>query len=860
MRDELIQNAIAANRSCFVAHVRKADSSIQTVAEHLRKVSGLAALGAQKINLSQAGQIQGLMHDFGKFSKQFQNYIKSATALIHSDKVNQDMDGEWVNAKGLKGKIDHSTAGAQWVYQTLRDLRGDGQFGKKEALCAQMLALCMASHHSGLIDCIDADGRNTFKTRIEKADKDTHLVECCAQADAALLAQAQALCSPELVQEIWVVVDRVLKTPGVTDKLKEFQLGMLTRFLFSTLIDADRMDSADFENPTNTAHRSQGTPDWTVPIVRLENHLSELSVSSASEPSRIDVKRREISQRCKARAFERQGIYTLSVPTGGGKTLASLRYALHHAQTHKLDRIIYIIPYTSIIEQNAQAVREVIEVAGEPRPWVLEHHSNLEPEQQTWQSKLFTENWDSPIVFTTMVQFLETCFAGGTQSPRRFHQLAKTVLVFDEIQTLPIKCVHLFCNTLNFLVDHAQTTALLCTATQPLLDKVPEPKYGELRLSENHELVGDRKALGEVFEELERVEVINRCEVNGWSLDALRDFVLQQFQQTQSVLVIVNTKAWAQKLYLACQTAGVNQEALFHLSTNQCAAHRKALLDGSDGIKRRLKTGKPVLCVSTQLIEAGVDVSFACVVRFLAGLDSIAQAAGRCNRHGELKDANGQAVKGKVYVVQPDKESTEMLTEIEVGKACAERVFREITAGQLHGVAVSPTAIRQYFEYFFYDRKGQMCYPLGDGSGRNLLTLLSDNTGNVYPYKNDWRKQNRQAPLLMQSFMEAGKAFKAIDAPTQSVIVPFEEGANLIAELCRLDPSYPEFYKTLKQAQKFSVNVFPNVWEQLMHAQALKPIQDTGLYFLLDQHYDQCFGVTTSVTAATPTMRLGGVL
>lgn len=843
--------------SSFVAHVRKADRSVQTVSEHLCGVAAKCGGLSKKAGLTKAGEIQGLMHDFGKYSLQFKNYISSATELL-----NPDIDDEWVDFKGLKGRIDHSTAGAQWVYQTLKNLRDGGQYDKKDELCAQMLALCIASHHSGLIDCIDVEGKDTFKKRIEKADKDTHLTECITNADPTLLVKAKALCSSELVSEIWTLVDRILKTPNAIDKVKEFQMGMLARFLFSTLIDADRMDSADFENPRNGSQRSQGMPDWAVPVARLEAHLQMLATSSVGKPSDIDIRRREISQKCKDRATEEQGIFTLSVPTGGGKTLASLRYALHHAQKHQLDRIIFIIPYTSIIEQNAKAVREVIESTDDPRPWVLEHHSNLEPEKQTWQSKLFTENWDSPIVFTTMVQFLEACFAGGTQSPRRFHQLAKAVLVFDEIQTLPIKCVHVFCNALNFLVDHAKTTALLCTATQPLLNKVPEPKYGQLRLSGGHELVGDSASLNQVFAQLDRVEVINQCESQGWSPEVMRDFVWQQFEKTKSVLVIVNTKEWAQKLYLTCQEKGVAQETLFHLSTNQCAAHRKALLDGPCGIKSRLKAGQPVLCISTQLIEAGVDVSFACVVRFLAGLDSIAQAAGRCNRHGELQDTNAQSVKGKVYVVKPDRESTEMLHEIEEGKRCAQRVFDEMADAHLPNKAVSPEVIAQYFKYFFYARKDQMCYPLGDGSGRNLLSLLGDNRrgqgGNGG--KNQMRERQGKEKLLMQSFMEAGKAFKAIDAPTQSVIVPYGDGANFIAELCRLDPNFPEFYKTLRQTQKCSVNVFPKVWEQLMRAKAIRQIQDTGVFFLLDQHYDRSFGVVVDAVLANPEVKLGGVL
>lgn len=832
--------------SQWIAHVRHEDGAIQTVASHLLGVGDKSAAIAQKMGLARAGKIQGLLHDFGKYSVQFRNYINSATGRLNSQSINQDIDGELVDTAKLKGTIDHSTAGAQWVYQALMGTVGTGSFEIKKELCAQMLAVCIASHHSGLIDCINAAGDNSFKKRIAKDDKDTHLTECLLNADVALLQKAQTLCSPELVNELWTIVQDILTTPAASNMVKEFQLGMLTRFLFSALIDADRMDSADFENPQNIAQRSLNKPDWAIPIKRLETHLQRMAAAPVDSPSAINHIRQDISQKCQERAYEQQGIYTLSVPTGGGKTLASLRYALHHAQSHQLDRIIFIIPYTSIIEQNAKAVRDVIESEEDERPWVLEHHSNLEPDKQTWQSKLFTENWDSPIVFTTMVQFLEVCFAGGTQSPRRFHQLAKAILVFDEIQTLPIQCVHMFCNALSFLVNHADTTALLCTATQPILNEVPQPKYGQLQLNQDHELAGDWTPLNRVFAQLDRVEVINRCETQGWSPEVMRDFVLEQFQQTHSVLVIVNTKEWAQKLYITCQAEGIAEDALFHLSTNQCAAHRKALLDGPFGIKRRLEAGQPVLCISTQLIEAGVDVSFACVVRFLAGLDSIAQAAGRCNRHGERTDAEGNQIKGKVYVVKPDREGTSMLPEIEVGKRCAQRVFDEMADAHLPNSAVSPAVITQYFKYFFYERKDQMCYPLSDGSGRNLLSLLADNRrgqgGNGG--KNHIREQKGKEKLLMQSFMEAGKAFKAIDAPTQSVIVPFEDGANLIAELCRLDPNHPEFYKTLRHTQKFSVNVFPNVWERLMKARAVMPIQDTGIYFLLDSCYDKAFGLS----------------
>lgn len=199
----------------YTAHFRKTDSKSQSVAEHLMGVASKAQPLAGKIGMPMGGNVLGLMHDFGKFSEAFQNYLASAT-----DQLDPDRDDTWVDAKALKGKIDHSTAGAQWVYQTLQNFRGDGQFGKREELCAQMLALCIASHHSGLIDCIDADGKNNFVKRIQKDDKDTHLTECKTNADVALLVKAQSLCTSDLVEEIWRLVDRILKTHDVSDKVK----------------------------------------------------------------------------------------------------------------------------------------------------------------------------------------------------------------------------------------------------------------------------------------------------------------------------------------------------------------------------------------------------------------------------------------------------------------------------------------------------------------------------------------------------------------------------------------------------------------------------------------------------------------
>jgi len=382
----------------IIAHVRSSDLEEQTLEQHLSEVSLIVGRYASKIGMEKAGQLLGLMHDFGKYSQQFQTYIQSATGLLDSD-----IDDDWVDSKALKGKIDHSSAGAQWVWKELSKYGSGGQ-GK---LCGQILALCIASHHSGLIDCLAPDGMDGFIKRMYKNDDRTNLNECLQKADQVILDRACKLADKNLIismlEQIKQIFQHMQTNQELSNKIKAFYLGFWTRFLFSCLIDGDRINSADFENPHYPSIRSNDDQIcWDIPIERLESFLSTLQIRN-----HVDIVRRDISDHCKTKATNAQGIYSLTVPTGGGKTYASLRFALHHAKKHQLDRIIYVIPYTSIIEQNAEAIRKVIEHNDDNKPWVLEHHSNLEPQQQTWRSKLVSENWDAPIVLTTMVQFLE---------------------------------------------------------------------------------------------------------------------------------------------------------------------------------------------------------------------------------------------------------------------------------------------------------------------------------------------------------------------------------------------------------------------------------------------------------------------
>jgi CRISPR-associated endonuclease/helicase Cas3 len=502
----------------FAAHHRASDGDWQSLAQHLTGVASLAETFAGKLGLGQVGELLGLLHDLGKYSQAFQTYLKSAIGAL-----NQDEDEDWVDAASLKGKVDHSTAGAQMAWRALTvDRKSDPATAQ---FVAQIIALCIASHHSGMIDCIAADearfGEDGFSKRMNKSAEKTHLEEARKSADESILTRcAELLGNPNLVSDLVRVLrgigQRNAAVKGAGPQVTFQQFGLAARFLFSCLIDADRIDTIDFEHPRAARVRPIGEyAEWCVLIDRLERHLVDLL------PSRpIDRLRREISDHCQQAASRPEGIYTLTVPTGGGKTLASLRFALHHAEHRRLDRVIYVIPFTSIIDQNAQVVRSILEPTSAPHDRgriVLEHHGSVTPERQTWREKILCENWDAPVVYTTMVQFLEALFGAGTRGARRMHQLANAVLIFDEIQTLPISCVHLFNNAVNFLAEQCNTTVLLCTATQPLLHNVSAER-GALRLAPDHELMRDVRGL---FEQLKRVQVRDRRKPGGWSHDEL---------------------------------------------------------------------------------------------------------------------------------------------------------------------------------------------------------------------------------------------------------------------------------------------------------------------------------------------------
>lgn len=434
----------------FIARVRNSDNSPQPLSEHLLAVAEMSEKAASKVNLPSLGRLVGLLHDLGKYSDSFQSYIRDVTGLngVEAQK----------RANSQQGKVDHATAGAQKIWNELRVK--DTEFG---LIAAQILAICVAGHHGGLLDFVGPHGKSEFLKRMKKSPDNTFINEVEEKCESEIKeALYQILSSKLIFDELKPRLLQICQNEKIK-RLRAFHLGLLTRFIFSGLIDGDRSNSADFEKPFRAELRNNGDAvDWSFYAATLESHLATLKPRN-----QVDELRNSISQECFDAASRPQGMFTLAVPTGGGKTLASLRFALNHAKHHSamgnkagFERIIYVIPYTTIIDQNAKVLSDILGAES-----VLEHHSNLIMEDDENRIRILTENWDAPIVLTTSVQFLNALFSASTTDVRRMHAMANAVIIFDEIQSLPIKTIHLFNNAVNFLVQTCGSSIVFCTAT-----------------------------------------------------------------------------------------------------------------------------------------------------------------------------------------------------------------------------------------------------------------------------------------------------------------------------------------------------------------------------------------------------------
>ncbi|MNC09385.1 helicase Cas3 [compost metagenome] len=798
----------------YIAHISEKEKRVQTVPEHLEAVQEGCEIFGKKAGVSHLAGMAGLLHDMGKNTPSFKRYIQLATAdPDHPPK---------------RGSVDHSTAGGRWIYQRYRHETNS----PVRRIAAEWIANCVISHHQGLRDYLGPEATSPFLDRVmEKKDGMEEYEQAVAafvsKYDVKKLDQYFALAAAELEEII-----RKVKA----NKLKTITYSLLNKYLFSCLLDADRSDTRQFEEGKKEPWEKDNRWFFTQSYERVMQKLVRMNEGSEADKP-INRLRREMSHQCEEFAARPSGIYTLSIPTGGGKTLASLRYALKHALTHGRERIVYIVPYTTIIEQNAKEIREILQ----DEEHILEHHSNILDDRDEDQGKsdylvrkerlsLVRDNWDSPIIFTTMVQFLNTIYAKGTRNTRRLHRLCNAVIIFDEVQAVPPKCVSLFNAALNFLHVLGNSSIILCTATQPALNFVKN----RLQMPEQAEIIQNRDKVSEQFK---RVELLNRVTSAGWDTEELAQFIHERMKEVRSTLVILNTKSAVRKLYtyLTKEWSEDEEELLiYHLSTNMCPAHRREVLDK---VNKALdsKNPKRIICISTQLIEAGVNVSFQCVIRSLAGLDSIAQAAGRCNRHGE-------ALSREVYMIRSAEEKLSKLPHIKLGADITERVIRdhEGNPGKYSGGLLSPKAIEEYFR-LYYDRiKEELDYPI-PRIEKKMFDLLNKNQA----YYESYCRTYGNPPELYSyaAFATAEQHFEVISQATVAVLVPFNEEANNILLDLNGAAAPEKLGEMLRKAQQYVVNVYDPERKALEQEGYIFSLLHGQVFALQKQAYSKEFGL-----------------
>nr|BEL01492.1 CRISPR-associated helicase Cas3' [Dehalococcoides mccartyi] len=690
----------------------------QPLEAHLLRTAARARNMAAEFGCGEWGYLAGLWHDLGKYSSAFQNYLRTA------NDENAYLEGSTIR------RVDHSTAGAIYAMQEF-DILG------------RILAYQIVGHHAGLPDY--------------EADK---------TGNAAL---SQRLKHIELFDEAnrGQIPARILEQPFPKQKPKQgSDPAFWIRLLFSCLVDADFIDTEEFYDPGRTSARA----DYPT-LNQLLNSFSKYMVDkqSSAPATQVNKVRIEILERCIQTSSNLPGIYTLTVPTGGGKTLSSMAFALNHAVKYSKRRIIYVIPYTSIIEQNAQQFRDIF---GDS---VVEHQSNLDTsdiKKDNTHSRLACENWDAPIIVTTSVQFFESLFASRTSRCRKLHNIVNSVVILDEAQLIPSEYLNPILHVLSELQKNYGVTLLLSTATQPALGEHKSFDFHFEGLPEMKEIIPNPSDL---HNKLKRTEIHIPNDLNTpirW------DTLAAALKNHETVLCIVNRRDDCRTLWEKMPTG------TFHLSALMCGAHRSIKIKE---IRERLKNNIPTRVISTQLVEAGVDIDFPVVYRALAGLDSIAQAAGRCNREGRLKE------KGKVIVFVPT-------SDIPTGNLRQARdIGKQLLSEECPDV-LSPDRFEIFFRQLYWLKGEQL-------DKKGILKDLTSTDGRF-------------------SFRTVAMNFSIIDESKQaSVVVMFGRGDELIKTLKNNNPDRI----LLRQLQRYVVNIPRYLHSELLASGAIEEIHP-GIY------------------------------
>lgn len=784
----------------YKAHIK--DTCTQSNKEHSINVAEKAAEFLSGIGLSASGYLSGLCHDIGKYTEEFQEYLRRAT------------NGQPVK----KGSVIHTFAGVKLLLDRFSPIYGSNSVGNiYDMIVAEILATAVGSHH-GLFDALDLDGKSGLSYRHDRQPQyddraiAAFLSEIESEQDIDDLFQKS---KDEITEILAKCIDIAKMNDARKDDCRCFYFGFLQRVINSAVMDGDRTDTAEFmQGISYDKYTQQGNSElWTKAINHLETYID-------SFPCNTDIQkaRRELSDICASSAKNPGGIYRLNMPTGAGKTLSSLRYALIHAEKFGKKRIFMTVPLLSVLDQNIDVIRTAV---GND-DIILEHHSDVITDRMEYEElqryDILTETWNSPIIATTFVQLLNALFSGKSSCVRRFHSLSESVIVIDEVQNVPEKMISLFILAINFLSKICGATIVLCSATQPNFED------NTFKLLVDGDIVNPEQ-LAKYNKVFKRTKTV----YSGlMSIEEIAERAIRLCEENGNSLVICNTKNEAYSLCDEISNAGVY---CVYLSTALCMAHRKAKLRE---VSEMLQKGEKVICVSTQLIEAGVDISFASVVRLTAGIDNVAQAAGRCNRHGE-KDGLAP-----VEIITLKGEKLSFLKEIEDAKILTIDLTEEIKRNpeEYESDMISEPAIR-----FFYKCKaknlneqhlGKTEYHVSRGG--TILSLLSQNV--LADDKEGW--------IMRQAYKTAGESFRVFDNDNRAFLVPYnKEAESIINDIYDADScgDFKAMKRLLKRAKPYIVQVFEYQYKRLAEAGAVVEVCEGAVSILQSGYYDEEAGV-----------------
>lgn len=747
------------------------ESDWERLEHHLLAVAGSAEHFAEAFEAGAVGRLAGLWHDLGKGSLAFQQNVLRAGL---DESLADDEEGQ---TSTRRRRVDHSTAGAQHADKILGPL-----FGK-------ILAYVIAAHHGRLADWHRPGSDAVLPKRLAK-DIDSWQAPPGVSLDFA---------------EPNTLMPGHFSTASASSEIA-FQLAFFTRMIYSALVDADRLETERFCDEHAAAMRPNASqaPRPADLLEQLNRFIDALRAQRADDPSPVDHERDGVLAASRERAEDEPGLFSLTVPTGGGKTLASLAFALTHGKTHGMRRVVYALPFTSIIEQTAATFRSVFPQDGV----VLEHHSGFDTakafanSEQRRRYEMMAENFDAPLIVTTNNQLFESLFSAHGSTCRKLHRLANSVIVLDEAQVIPPRLLKPTLAALRELTLNYHCTVVLCTATQPALEQREGFRIG---LDGVREIVEDPEALYERMRRV-RVEHIGAEPVGD-------DALAGRLSAHDAALCIVNTRRHAAELTrLLTEKTGT---PTIHLSAALCPAHRRKLVAE---IKAKLKNKAHCRVVSTQVIEAGVDVDFPVVYRAIAGFDSIAQAAGRCNREGRQSASSP----GRVFLYE-----TEHKPSLSMGPMVA--AARSLLPDHADPLALD--AIHAYFRQVYWRHKdhGKQAWDTNDVMG----------CFETY--------QDKDAACRF-NFRQADERFRWIDSQTTPILVPFGEGVELIDHLKNLGQGALPDWQLLRRAQQFSVSVYDNQLQQLIDNTAITSCCEERFWILNSpKAYDPTLGLRLDV-------------